>query len=99
MDHDRYDPSLQKLIDLRLYDRWGETPRSTPEEQAMRYSVVCTLMLADRVEGLEEVGEGSSKKIANVERSIGAVVIQQAKLNNKVTLLEWDFNLNLKYWS
>ena len=65
----------------------------------MRYSAVCTLMLADHVEVLEEVGESSSKKIAEVERSMGAVVVQQAKLNDKVTLLEWDFNLNLKYWS
>ena len=32
-----------------------------------------------------------------VEGSMGALVVQQAKLNNKVTLLEWDFNLNLKY--
>ena len=73
--------------------------RSTLEEQAMRYSAVCTSMLADHVEGLEEVGDDSTKKIANVERSMGAVVVQQAKLNDKVTLLEWDFNLNLKYWS
>ena len=28
---------------------------------------------------------------------MGALVVQQVKLNNKVTLLEWDFNLNLKY--
>ena len=30
---------------------------------------------------------------------MGALEVQQAKLNNKVTLLEWDFNSNLKYWS
>ena len=28
---------------------------------------------------------------------MGALEVQQAKLNDKVTLLEWDFNLNLKY--
>ena len=89
MDDKRYDPSLQKLIDLGLYDRWGEMPRSTPEERAMRYSAVCTSMLADRVEGLEEVGEHSSEKVAEMERSMGAMVVQQAKLNDKVTLLEW----------
>ena len=63
----------------------------------MRYLVVCTLMLTDCVEGLEEVGESSSKKVAEVERSMGAMVVQQVRLNDKVTLLEWDFNLNLKY--
>ena len=99
MDDGQYNPSLQKLIDLGLYDHWGEMPRSTLEERAMRYSTVCTSMLADCIKGLEEVGESSSKKVAEVERSMGAVVVQQAKLNNKVTLLEWDFNLNLKYWS
>ena len=97
MDDRRYDPSLQNLLDLGLYDQWGEMPRSTPEERAMRYSAVCTSMLADRVEGLEEVGEHSSKRVAERERSMGAVVVQQAKLNDKVTLLEWDLHLNLKY--
>ena len=97
MDNDRYDPSLQKLIDLRLYDQWGEMPRSTPEERAMRYSVVCTSMLADCVEVLEEGNESSTKKIAEVEGSMGALEVQQAKLNDKVTLLKWDFTLNLKY--
>ena len=28
---------------------------------------------------------------------MGALEVQQAKLNNEVTLLEWGFNLNLKY--
>ena len=28
---------------------------------------------------------------------MGALEEQQAKLNDKVTLLEWDFSLNLKY--
>ena len=46
---------------------------------------------------MEEGNEGSTKKIVEVEGSMGALVDQQAKLNNKVTLLEWDFNLNLKY--
>ena len=99
MDDRRYDSSLQKLIDLGLYDRWGEMPRSTPEERAMRYLAVCMSMLVDRVEGLEELGEGSFSRVAEMERSMGAMVVQQAKLNDKVTLLEWDFNLNLKYWS
>ena len=54
-------------------------------------------MLADQVEDLEEGNESSTKKIAEVEGSMGALEVQQAKLNDKVTLLEWDFNLNLKY--
>ena len=28
---------------------------------------------------------------------MGALKVQQVKLNDKVTLLEWDFSLNLKY--
>ena len=48
---------------------------------------------------MEEGNKSSTKKIAEVEGSMGALEIQQAKLNNKVTLLEWDFSLNLKYWS
>ena len=99
VDDERHDLSLKKLIDIRLYDRWGDMVRSTPEERAMRYSAVCTSMLADRVEDLEEGNESSCKKIAEVEGSMGALEVQQAKLNNKVSLLEWDFNLNLKYWS
>ena len=47
VDDERHNPSLEKLIDLGLYDRWGDMVRSTPEERAMRYSVVCPLMLAD----------------------------------------------------
>ena len=47
VDDERHDPSLEKLIDIGLYDQWGEMPRSTPEERAMRYLAVCTLMLAD----------------------------------------------------
>ena len=99
MDNERYDPSLQKLIDIGLYNQWGEMVRSTLEEWAMKYSVVCTSMLVDHVKSLEEGNKGSSKRVAEVERSMGALVIQQAKINNKVTLLEWDFSLNLKYWS
>ena len=97
MDDERHDPSLEKLLDIGLYNRWGEMPRSTPEERAMRYSAVCTSMLADRVEDLEEGKESSSKKIAEVEGSMGVLEVQQAKLNDKVTLLKWDFTLNLKY--
>ena len=99
MDDERHDLSLEKLLDFRLYDRWGDMPRSTPEERVMRYSAVCTSMLADRVEDLEEGNKSSTKKITEVEGSMGALEVQQVKLNDKVTLLEWDFNLNLKYWS
>jgi hypothetical protein len=72
--------------------------RNTIEERAMRYTAVCTSLLADRVEELEEGNKSSTKKIAEVEGSMGALVVQQAKLNDKVTLLESDFGLNLKYW-
>ena len=83
VDDKRYDPSLHKLIDLGLYDQWGDMVRSTPEERAMRYSAVCTLMLADQLKDLEEGNKSSSKKIVEVEGSMGALVVQQAKLNNK----------------
>ena len=46
---------------------------------------------------MEEGNEGSTKKVAEVEGSMEVLVVQQVKLNDKVTLLEWDFNLNLKY--
>ena len=49
------------------------------------------------MEDLEEGNKSSAKKLADVEGSMGALVVQQVKLNNKLTLLEWDFNLNLKY--
>ena len=97
MEDERHNLSLEKLIDIRLYDRWGEMVRSTPEERAMRCSAVCMSMLTDRVEGLEERNKGSTSKVAEMEGSMGALVVQQAKLNDKVTLLEWDFSLNLKY--
>ena len=96
MDDERHDPSLEKLIDFGLYDRWGEMPRSMPEERSMRYSAVCTSMLADRVEDLEEGSDSSTKRIAEVEGSMGALEVQQAKSNDKVTLLEWDFSLDRK---
>ena len=72
MDDERHNLSLEKLLDIGLYNRWGEMPRSTPEERAMRYSAVCTSMLADRVEDLEEGNESSTKKFAEVEGSMGS---------------------------
>ena len=47
-------------------------PRSTPEERAMRYLAVCTSMLADQVEDLEEGNESSTKKIEEVEGGLGS---------------------------
>ena len=67
--------SLVKLIDIRLHDQWGDMIRSTPEERAMRYSAVCTSMLADQVEDLEEGNKSSTKKIAKVKESMGALVV------------------------
>ena len=99
VDDERHDPSLEKLIDIGLYDRWGDMVRSTPEERAMRYLAVCTSMLADQVKDLEEGNKSSTKKFAEVKGPMGALEVQQAKLNDKVTLLEWDFSLNLKYCS
>ena len=37
------------LIDKGLYDRKAPEIRNIPEERAMRYTAVCTSMLADRV--------------------------------------------------
>ena len=47
VDDERHDLSLENLIDIGLYDRWGNMVWSTPEERAMRYLAVCILMLAD----------------------------------------------------
>ena len=47
VDDERHNPSLEKLIDIGLYDLWWDMVRSTPEETAMRYSAVCTSILAD----------------------------------------------------
>ena len=49
--------------------------QSTPEERVMRYLVVCTSLLADWVEDLEEGNKSSTKKIAKVKGSMGALVV------------------------
>ena len=50
---------------------------STLEEKVMRYSAVCTSLLADRVEELEEGNRSSTKKITEIEGSMGALVVSR----------------------
>ena len=63
----------------------------------MRYAAVCTSMLSDRVEGLEESQIGFKPRVHNLEQVTSSLMGQQDKLNDKVNILSYDWNLNLKY--
>ena len=65
----RRDRTLATLIDKGLYDwKWEEQFRNVPEERAMRYTAVCTSMLSDRVEGLEESRTSFEPRVHNLEQ-------------------------------
>ena len=96
----RRDRTLATLIDKGLYDRKMEEQYwNVPEERAMRYAVVCTSMLSDRVEGLEESRTGFEPRVHNLEQVMSSLMGRQDKLNNKVNILSYDWNFNLKYWA
>ena len=76
-----------------------EQHRNVPEERAMRYAAVCTSMLSDQVEGLEESRTGFEPRVHNLEQVTSSLMGQQDKLNDKVNILSYDWNLNLKYWA
>ena len=63
----------------------------------MRYTVVCTSMLSDHIEGLEEKVEESMKRMEALEGAVGSLMEHQDQLNNKVVLLMFNFDLNLKH--
>jgi hypothetical protein len=85
------------LIDRGLYDRGPSQVRCVPEEQAMRYTAVCTSMLSDRVENLDQKMEESGKRTEVLEGALGPLMGRQERLNDKVELLVFDFGLNLKH--
>ena len=63
----------------------------------MRYSAVCTSMLLDRVDDLWVYQEEVKPRVHNLEQVTGSLMTQQDKLNDKVNILSFDWNLNLKY--
>ena len=94
----RRDRTLTALIDKGLYDRkWEEQYWNVPEERSMRYTAVCTLMLSDWVEGLEESRTSFKPRVHNLEQVTSSLMGWQDKLNNKVNVLSFNWNLNLKY--
>ena len=89
---------MATLIDKGLYDRKMEEQYwNIPKERAMRYAAVCTSMLSDRVEGLEESRTGFEPRVHNLEQVTSSLMSQQDKLNDKVNILSYNWNLNLKY--
>ena len=94
----RRDRTSATLIDKGLYDqKWEEQYRNVPEERAMRYAAVCTSMLSDQVEGLEESRTSFEPRVHNLEQVTSSLMGRQDKLNDKVNILSFDWNLNLKY--
>ena len=94
----RRDRTLATLINKGLYDRkWEEQYQNVPEERAMRYAAVCTSMLSDWVEGLKESRTSFEPRVHNLEQVTSSLMGWQDKLNDKVNILSYDWNLNLKY--
>ena len=86
-----------ELIDKGLYDRGDNEIRNIPEERAMRYTVVCTLMLLDQVDDLGGVQMDIGPRVHNLEQVMSSLMGHQDKLIDKVNVLSFDWNLNLKY--
>jgi hypothetical protein len=63
----------------------------------MRYTAVCTSMLSDRVESLDEGMEKGTERTKALEETMGSLVTRQDKLGDKVAVLAFDFNVNLKH--
>ena len=91
------DLSLVELIDKGLYDRGDNEIRNIPEEWAMRYMAVCTSVLLDRVDDLGGFQMDVGPRVHNLEQVTSSLMSHQDKLNNKVNVLSFDWNLNLKY--
>ena len=86
------------LINKGLYDwKWEEQYWNVPKERSMRYTAVCTSMLSDRMEGLEESRTGFEPRVHNLEQVTSSLMGWQDKLNNKVNVLSFSWNMNLKY--
>ena len=63
----------------------------------MRYMAVCTSMLLDQVDDLEGFQMDVGPRVHNLEQVTSSLMGHQDKLNNKVNILSFDWNLNLKY--
>ena len=86
-----------ELIDKGLYDRGDNEIRNIPEERAMRYTAVCTSMLLDQVDDLGGFQMDVGPRVHNLEQVTSSLMGRQDKLNDKVNILSFDWNLNLKY--
>ena len=86
-----------ELIDKGLYDRGDNEIRNIPEEQVMRYTAVCTSMLLDRVDDLGGFQMDVGPRVYNLEQVMSSLMGCQDKLNNKVNILSFNWNLNLRY--
>ena len=86
-----------ELIDKGLYDQGDNKIRNIPEERAMRYTAVCTSMLLDQVDDLGEFQMDVGPRVHNLEQVTSSLMGHQDKLNNKVNILSFGWNLNLKY--
>ena len=63
----------------------------------MRYMVVCSSMLLDRVDDLGGFRMNVKPRVHNLEQVTSSLMGRQDKLNDKVNILSFDWNLNLKY--
>ena len=86
-----------ELIDKGLYDRGHNEIRNIPEEWAMRYTAVCTSTLLDQVDDLGGFQMDVGPRVHNLEQVTSSLMGRQDKLNDKVNVLSFDWNLNLKY--
>ena len=86
-----------ELINKELYDQGDNEIRNIPEERAMRYTAVCTSMLLDQVDDLGGFQMDIGPRVHNLEQVTSSLMGCQDKLNNKVNVLSFNWNLNLKY--
>ena len=63
----------------------------------MRYMAVCTSVLLDWVDGLGGFQMDVGPRVHNLEQVTSSLMSHQDKLNDKVNILSFDWNLNLKY--
>ena len=86
-----------ELIDRGLYNQKDNGIRNIPEERVMRYLVVCTSMLLDQVDDLGGFRMGVAPRVHNLEQVTSSLMGCWDKLNDKVNVLSFEWNLNLKY--
>src|ERR1700730_5503892 len=63
----------------------------------MRCTTVCTSILLDRVDNLGGFQMNVGPRVHNLEQVTSSLMGHQDKLNDKVNILSFDWNLNLKY--